>query len=400
MAADMLRITFPYLFFISLTAFASATLNAYQLFWAPAFAPVLLNLSLISCAIWLAPQLSVPVYALAWGVFFAGIAQLCFQLPFLFKRGLLPKPYWGWNDSGVQKILKLMLPVLFGVGVSQINLLLDTIIASFLRTGSIAWLYYSDRLLEFPLGVLAIALGTVILPNLSKQHASRNPQEFSATLDWGVRSVILVGLPAALSLFLLAFPMLTTFFQYRQFSLFDATMASHSLQAFALGLVAMMLIKILAPAYFARQDTKRPVRYGVMAMITNMVLNLILVFGFDLGHVGLALATSLSAWLNAGLLFIGLWRDRVFQPGPGWLLLLVRLLVALGLLTTFLLISLDYWHQWATWSWSVRVSRLLAICLAGSVLYLLSLWLLGMRVNQFKPASHYYQAYLKKEVSP
>src|SRR5690606_23736457 len=220
-----------------------------------AFTPVLLNLAMIGAALWLSPRLSVPVVALAWGVLIAGILQFFFQLPFLMKIGLLPRPRVDYRHEGVQRILKLMVPALFGVSVSQINLLLDTILASFLQTGSVSWLYYSDRLMELPLGVFGIAIATVILPSLSRKHAAQDTAAFSATLDWALRLIMLIGVPASVALILLSDPLLVTLFQYGEFSARDVEMSSLSLQAYSVGLMGFMLIKILAPGFYARQDT-------------------------------------------------------------------------------------------------------------------------------------------------
>ena len=387
LAVEMLRLTFPYLFFISLTAFAGGILNAHNRFAVPAFTPVLLNLSLIGCALWLVPHMAEgkEVIALAWGVLLAGIVQLTFQLPFLQRLHLLPKPVVAPKDEGVRRIGRLMLPALFGVSVSQINLLLDTLIASFLVSGSITWLYYSDRLMEFPLGMLGVALGTVILPNLSRNHAESSPQEFSNTMDWALRWVLLLGLPAAVGLFVLAGPMLTTLFQYKAFTGNDVAMAARSLMAYSFGLVGFILIKVLAPGFYARQDTKTPVRIAVIAMVTNMVLNIALVF--PLAHAGLALATTLSAYLNAFLLFRGLRREGVYQPRQGWRLLILRGAVACGVMAGLLLWgagSLELWLALDVWG---RIWRLLAWIGAGGAVYFATLLLLGVRLHHFRSAA-------------
>ena len=276
LATDMLRITFPYLFLISLTAFAGSILNSYGYFAIPAFTPVLLNLVLISSAIWLTPLFETPIIGLAWGVFIAGAVQLFFQFPFLLKMGLLPRPRFDYKHEGVKRIFVLMVPALFGVSVSQINLLLDTVLASFLQTGSVSWLYYSDRLAELPLGIFGIAIATVILPSLSRQHASQSKQDFSNTIDWALRIVLLMGVPAAVALIVLAEPLVTVLFYYGELTQNDVFMSAMSLRAYALGLLAFMLIKVLAPGYFSRQDMKTPVKIGIWAMTANMLFNLIL----------------------------------------------------------------------------------------------------------------------------
>ncbi len=378
----LLRITFPYLLFISLTALAGGVLNAYGRFAVPALTPVFLNLSLIGAAIWLAPMMSQPALALAWGVFLGGLVQLGFQLPFLRRLGLLPRPRFDLADAGVRRILKLMGPAIFGVSVSQVNLLLDTLIASFLVTGSVSWLYYSDRLVEFPLGVFSIALATVILPGLSREHARGAGHDFSHMLDWALRWVVVIATPAALALVLLAGPILTTLFQYGAFQAHDVEMARRSLMAYALGLLGFSFIKVLAPGFYARQDTRTPVRIGVVAMLTNMVLNLLLVF--PLAHAGLALATSLSAFVNAGLLLRILLRSGVYRPLPGWGILLLR--VGLAVLAMCLLL---YWGSPGLAAWQARDALGRAAWLglwigAGSATYLLCLPLLGLRPRHMR----------------
>jgi putative peptidoglycan lipid II flippase len=379
LAGDLLMITFPYLFFISLTALAGSILNSFGKFAVPAFTPVFLNLSLIGCAIWLSPQLEEPIKALAWGVFLGGVVQLLFQIPFLINLKQLPKPRWGWQDSGVQKILKLMLPAMFGVSVSQINLLLDTLLASFLVTGSISWLYYSDRLVEFPLGIVGIALATVILPSLSQKHATASKADFSHTIDWALRWVFIIGTPAAIGLIWLAEPLLLTLFQYGEFTPQDAHKASLSLMAYGLGLLPFIFIKVLAPAYFARQDTKTPVKIGIIAMVTNMVLNIILML--QLAHVGLALATALSAGLNASLLFVGLRKLGVYQPDRGWGGFFVKLVIAntsLILLLLWLTPASSAWVNEDVWQ---RFSSLFGLIIASALIYFASLALLGIKLK-------------------
>ena len=377
LASDMLRLTFPYIFFISLTALAGGILNTYGRFGVPAFTPVLLNLVLISCAIWLAPKMEEPITALAWGVLVAGVAQLLFQFPFLAKLRLLPRPRLGGKSEGVNKIKTLMLPAIFGSSVAQINLLFDTLIASFLVTGSVSWLYFSDRLVEFPLGIFGIALATVILPSLSQQHAAKSPEAFSKTLDWALRWVVVMGTPAMVGLFMLAGPMLTTLFQYDAFSEHDVEMAARSLMAYAIGLQGFILVKVLAPGFFARQDTRTPVKIGIIAMVANMVMNVILVF--PLAHAGLALATSLAAFLNAGLLYRILRREGVYTPESGWMKLLLQVLlanVAMAAVLGWGVSDLQVWFAWDGWQ---RTLQLLMWVVAGAVAYFAALFIVGVR---------------------
>lgn len=382
LASDMLRITFPYLLLISLTAFAGAILNSYDRFAVPAFTPVLLNLVMIGAAIFLSPLMDTPVMALAWGVFIAGAIQLFFQLPFLMRLGLMPRPKVDYRHEGVSRVLKLMAPALFGVSVSQINLLLDTVLASFLQTGSVSWLYYSDRLSELPLGVFGVAIGTVILPNLSRKHAAERPEHFAATVDWAIRAVLLIGVPAALALVLLAEPLIATLFHYGEVTDRDVIMSAQSLRAYSVGLLAFMLIKVLAPGFFARQDTRTPVKIGVIAMVANMVFNLALVF--PLAHAGLALATSLSAWLNAALLWRGLRREGAWKVQPRWVRFLAQLglaNVALGAVILLLNVPVETWFGL---SGLQRASKMGLLVACGVAAYFVVLALVGVRVRHFR----------------
>lgn len=389
LTVQMLRITFPYILFISLTALAGGILNSFGNFGVPAFTPVLLNISLIAAAIWFAPHLQQPVMALAWGVFIAGVAQLLFQLPYLQRLHLLPRPRLSGHDEGVRRIRKLMLPAIFGSSVAQINLLFDTLIASFLVTGSVSWLYYSDRLVEFPLGVFGIAVATVILPNLSREHAASSAEGFSHTLDWALRMVVIIGVPATLGLMMLSGPLLITLFQYGEFSGHDVRMASLSLMAYALGLLGFILVKVLAPGFYAQQNTRTPVRIAVIAMVTNMVLNIVFVvplslLGFEGPHAGLALATSVSSFINAALLYKRLRHQGIYQPRPGWSRLTSQVLLA-----TLLMAMLLWWGggntaQWMDWQCFERIWHLTLWVIAGVLVYFGVLWLTGLRLGDVK----------------
>jgi putative peptidoglycan lipid II flippase len=375
LAAEFLRITLPYLFFISLTAFAGAILNVYGKFALPALTPVWLNVLMIAAAIELSPRLDQPVTAMAWGVFGAGIVQLAFQLPALIRLGLLPRLKPAFADPGVRKVIGLMLPAMFSVSVTQINLLFDTLIASLLAAGSVSWLYYSDRLVEFPLGILGVAVSTVILPNLSKTHAAGDPAAFSAALDWGLRLVLLIGLPATMGLIILAEPLLSTLFQYEAFGAEDVHFAGLSLRAYAVGLLGFILIKVLAPAFTARLDIKTPVRFSVYAMIASLLLN---VLAIPLAHAGLALATSLGAAFNAMLLLVKLRRDRIYLPAEGWGLFLLRIVSATGVMSAVLYTQTDP-RIWISGGSGERALLLLAWIGTGLLLYAATLWLTGMR---------------------
>ncbi|KGE03740.1 murein biosynthesis integral membrane protein MurJ [Pseudohaliea rubra] len=388
LTADLIRVTFPYLLLISLTGLCGAVLNSYGRFAVPAVTPVFLNLSLIGAATVAAPGFAEPAFALAWGVFTAGVVQLLFQLPFLKRLELLPRPRWDTTHPGVRQILRLMVPALFGVSVSQVNLLLDTVLASFLPTGSVSWLYYSDRLAELPLGVFGIAIATVILPSLSADRAADRAERFTHTLDWAVRTVLLVAVPATVALLVLAEPILVTLFQYGELGPRDVAMASYSLRAYALGICAFMLIKVLAPGFYARQDMVTPVRIGIRAMVANMVLNVLFVVPLmvylDLGHVGLALATSVAAYLNAVLLWRGLRRENVYRFDPAWRVFLPRLLGATAAMLLLVLWLSPPVDAWAGWGWQRRALELAQLVVAGGGAYLAVLRLAGVRLRDLR----------------
>lgn len=393
LTAEMLRITFPYILFMSLTALSAGILNSYGRFAVPAFTPVLLNLSLIAAAIWLAPQMEVPIMALAWGVFIAGVAQLAFQIPFILKLGLLRWPRWGWKNSGVRRILKLMVPGIFGSSVMQINLLFDTLIASFLVSGSVTWLYLSDRMVELPLGIFGIALATVILPNLSQKHAAGDPKAFSQMLDWALRWVLVIALPAAVALAVLAGPILSTLFLYGDFRPLDVEMASISLLVYSSGLIGFILVKVLAPGYFARQDTKTPVKVGLIAMVSNMVMNVLFVvpmlqLGWTAPHAGLALATSISAFINAGLLYLGLRKAGVFSPQSGWMKLFFQSFLAVTVMGVLVFVVSGELSFWITATATQRILQLSWIIPLGAMSYFIVLWLTGVRFSQLRRPNH------------
>ncbi|MGF1765112.1 murein biosynthesis integral membrane protein MurJ [Aliivibrio kagoshimensis] len=385
LASLMLKITFPYLWFITFVALSGAILNTLGKFAVSSFTPVFLNISIIACATFIAPNLSQPEIGLAIGVFLGGLIQFLFQIPFLIKEKVFVRPKWGWRDPGVVKIRTLMIPALFGVSVSQINLLFDTFIASFLATGSISWLYYSDRLLEFPLGLFGIAIATVILPALSRKHVDSEPQEFAQTMDWGVRMVLLLGIPAMLGLMVLAKPMLMVLFMRGEFTPTDVHNASLSLLAYASGLLNFMLIKVLAPGYYARQDTKTPVKYGIIAMATNMVFNAI--FASMYGYVGLAMATALSALVNAGLLYRGLHRAEIYQFSKQTLLFVGKLVLAGIMLVVTLLWFLPSLDVWVGWSLLKRIEILVGMIGLGAGVYVISALLFGVRLHHLKVES-------------
>ena len=381
LATLLLRITFPYLLFISVTALFGSLLNTYGRFAIPALTPALLNVALIAAALYLAPSLDQPVVALAIGVFIGGVLQFSVQLVAVLRLGVLRRIRINFGHPGVGQILRLMGPAMFGVSIAQINLLIDTLIASFLETGSISWLYYADRLVEFPLGVFGIALATVVLPSLSREHANTQLGQFSATLDWALRLAFLIALPAAVALAVLAEPMLSTLFQYRAFEERDVVMAARSLVAYSTGLTAFILIKILAPGFYAKQDTRTPVRIGVIAMVTNVVLNIVLVF--PLAHAGLALATSLAACLNAALLLKALRANGSYNPSAGWGAFLLKVMTATIVMGVVITVLNDERAIWSVAEAMTRARMLTSLVVVGAATYFSIVYACGIRVRHF-----------------
>lgn len=389
LAALMLRFTFPYLFFVSLTAFAGGVLNTYGRFGVPAFTPVLLNVVLIAAAVWVAPLLKQPIMALAYAVFVAGVVQLLFQLPFLASIRSLPRPRWRPQHEGVRRAFRLMVPAIFGSSVAQVNVLLSGIIASLLPVGSISYLYYSDRLMEFPLGLFSIALATVTLPYLSRLWANDEAREFAETLEWSMKIAVLIAVPAAVGLIVLSAPLVVTLFYGGEFDAHSVEMTALALQAYAIGLVGFSFVKVLAPAFFAREDTRTPVRIGIAALVVNVLLGsttawYLTVQGFAGPHTALAAATSVAAVLNAVLLYRGLRRANVMRHGPGWGALLARVLLA----NTAMMIALGQVHRSTAWWLEAgtpdRVGWLSVSVAAGAGAYFIALLVLGLRPAQFR----------------
>lgn len=381
LTVDLLRIVFPYILFIALTACAGGILNTWSRFAVPAVTPVLLNLSFIGFALFAAPWFDPPVKALAWAVFCGGALQLLLQLPFLARIGMLPRLRVDFHDEGVRRVLRQMLPAVFGVSVGQVSLLINNIFASFLITGSVTWLYFADRLMEFPAGMLGVALGTVLLPSLSRRHAEQSAQAYSELLDWGLRLTLLLALPAAVALALLAVPLITTLFHYGAFTAIDVINTRHAVMAYAVGLVGLIAVKVLAPGFYARQDIRTPVKIAVVTLIATQLMNLL--FIWELRHAGLALAISLGACLNAGLLLRGLRRRAIYKPEPGWAVFLLKLALAVYVMGAVLWLLTGTETSWLTADALERVWRLALLVLAGSGVYFATLWILGFRLADF-----------------
>ena len=387
LSADLLRVTFPYILLISLSSFVGSVLNTYHKFSIPAFTPTFLNISFIVFSLWLAPYFDPPVMALAWAVFVGGLLQLVFQLPWLFKLGFLKMPKLNFRDAAVNRVMKQMAPAILGVSVAQISLVINTIFASFLQSGSVSWMYYADRLMELPTGVLGVALGTILLPTLSKHVANDNTAEFSNLLDWGLRLCMLLTLPAAVALAVLSFPLITTLFMYREFTLLDAQMTQGVLVAYSFGLIGLIMIKVLAPGFYARQDIRTPVKIAIFTLVVTQLMNL--AFIGPLKHVGLALAIGLGACLNAGLLYILLRKKGLYQPGKGWVAFLLKLTTALLIMGGGLWLAQDYLQlQWVEVRGWQRVLQLSGLIVLGVALYFGSLVALGFRPRHFKRSEH------------
>jgi putative peptidoglycan lipid II flippase len=381
LTVTLLRITFPYIIFISLVALAAGILNTHSKFSVPAFAPVLLNVAMIGAALWLAPYFDPPVLALGWGVALGGVLQLAWMLPHLLKIRMLPRPTRHFNDPGVKRILRLMAPATLGVSVAQISLLINTIFASFLASGSVSWLYYADRLMEFPAGMLGVALGTILLPSLAKHYADDNPGDYSKLLDWGLRLTLMLALPAAAALAVLAVPLITTLFHYGAFTATDVAMTQRALVAYSVGLVGLILVKVLAPGFYARQNIRTPVKVALFTLVATQVMNL--AFIIPLGHAGLALSIGLAACLNAGLLLHLLKKQQIYQPQPGWTGYFLRVLLAAALMAAMLIYSMGDAQWWLAAGFLDRMIRLALLVGGGIVLYFAALGLMGFRPRQF-----------------
>ena len=380
---ELLRITFPYIFFISLVSMAGGVLNTYNKFGIPAFTPVWLNVAMIAAVLFFAEHFAEPIKVLAWAVFVGGFLQLMFQIPFLKQIGLLPRFEMKRDDEGVWRILKLMGPAVLGVSVAQISLIINTIFASFLATGSVSWLYYADRLMEFPTGVLGVALGTILLPSLSKAYAGSDDSEYSQLLDWGLRLTFILAAPAAVALAVLATPLVATLFHYGKFTAIDVAMTQQALIAYSIGLLGLILVKILAPGFYARQNIKTPVKIAIFTLVATQLMNLIFIFGLHLNHAALALAIGLGACINASLLFYHLRKAHIYNPQAGWLIFLMKLLLALGVMTAVLYFAMGDANEWLNFSLMKRLIYLSALVTLGGLSYFASLFVLGFRPKDY-----------------
>ncbi len=387
LTVQLLRITFPYIFFISLVSLAGGVLNTYGNFSVPAFTPVWLNVAFIVGVLFVAPYFAdstgSSVKVLAWAVFVGGILQMLYQIPYLLKIGLVPRISWNLHDEGVWRILKLMGPAVFGVSIAQISLLINTIFASFLVSGSVSWLYYADRLMEFPTGVLGVALGTILLPSLSKSVADKNNNEYSKLLDWGLRLTFILALPAAVALAVLSTPLVAGLFKYGAFTAHDVEMTRLALIAYSLGLLGLILVKVLAPAFYSRQNIKTPVKIAIFTLAATQLMNLLFVKFFHLNHAGLALSIGLGACVNAGLLYYHLRRVDIYKPQSGWIVFMVKLVTAVIVMAISLHFAAGSDSLWLSYKLLPKMLHLVGLLVLGSGVYFATLWLMGIRVKDF-----------------
>lgn len=381
LATTMLRITFPYIFLISLASLAGAVLNTWNRFSVPAFVPTFLNLSMIGFTLFATPYFDPPALALAVSVVVGGIFQLLYQLPHLKKIGMLVLPKISFKDSGVCRVLKQMGPAIFGVSVGQISLIINTIFASFLISGSVSWMYYADRLMEFPAGVLGVALGTILLPSLARCFAKGDCDQYSELLDWGLRLCFLLALPSTVALGVISKPLISSLFEYGQFTHNDTLMTQHALIAYSIGLIGLILIKVLAPAFYSRQDIKTPVKIAIISLILTQGMNL--AFIGPLKHAGLSLSIGLAACFNAGLLFYQLRKKGFYTPLAGWRLFLTRIIIAVILMSAVLWAGAELLPDWSTGSMLIRISRLFLLVSVGIMVYFGSLMAMGFKIKQF-----------------
>ncbi len=381
LAATLLKITFPYILFISLASLVGSILNTWGIFSITAFTPTILNICWIAAILFFRHYFTQPIMAVAWGIFVGGVLQLLFQLPFLKKIGMLTLPRLNFHDKAVRRVLRLMVPAIFAMSISQISIIINTIFASFLPSGSISWMVFADRIMEFPTGVLGVALGTILLPNLSKHASDKNVAAFSKTLDWGVRLSLLLALPAAVGLALIAKQLTMTLFMHGKFTMFDALMTERALIAYSIGLLGLILVKVFAPGFYANQNIMTPVKIAIFALICTQIMNIIFIGPFK--HAGLALAISLGACINAGNLCYKLIKKGIYQPQKGWQVFLIKLIIANIIMAVLLKLSLMFLPLNFTGLTSIRIISLLILLLIAAISYFLSLYLLGFRLSDF-----------------
>ena len=383
----MTRIMFPYILFMSMVALAGGILNTWREFRIPAITPVLLNVSFIIASLFVAPYLSQPVLALAGAVFIGGLLQLAIQIPALKKIGMLPRISFNivgvFSDAGVQRIIRQMIPAVFAVSVAQVSLMINTNIASRLVHGSVSWISYADRLMEFPNALLGIALGTILLPSLSKAHANNDDKEYSSLMDWGLRLTVLLAMPASILLMTLAVPFTATLFNYGKFNAVDVNMTAYAVIAYGVGLIGLIVVRILAPGFYAKQDIRTPVKIAVFVLILTQLMNLFFVPIF--AHAGLALSIGIGACGNAAILFYMLRKKGIYQPEKGWKIFFLKLAVALVLLAVISIWSASYFDWIGMQAHPLyRMGALAIVMIVCGVVYFGALLLLGFRIRHFR----------------
>ena len=371
LTANLLKVTFPYIFLISIASLAGGILNTWNRFSVPAFAPTLLNVSMIGFALFAAPYFDPPIMALAWAVLAGGVLQIAYQLPHLKKIGMLVLPRVSFRNSGVWRVMKLMGPAILGVSVSQISLIINTIFASFLVSGSVSWMYYADRLMELPSGVLGVALGTILLPSLAKSFSKGDATEYRKLMDWGLRLCFLLALPCAVALAILAEALTVSLFQYKNFTAFDALMTQQALIAYCVGLMGMIVIKVLAPGFYSRQNIKTPVKIAIATLILTQLMNLAFIGPFK--HAGLALSIGIAACFNASLLY--------------WQLRKQNILIAMLFMAAVLVGMMYLMPEWSQGNMLMRMLRLMGVVIAGAGAYFAALYALGFRLRDFAQRS-------------
>ncbi|WP_225639271.1 murein biosynthesis integral membrane protein MurJ [Candidatus Profftia sp. (ex Adelges kitamiensis)] len=381
LTCSMLRITFPYILLISLSALVSAILTTWNYFSVPSLTPAFLNISIIFFTLFFTSYFNPPIIALAWAVTLGGVLQLVYQLPSLKKIDMLVLPRFNISNAGVCRVIRVMGPAIIGVSISQISLMINTIFASFLVSGSVSWIYYADRLMEFPSGVLGVSLGTILLSSLSKTISVGYFKESSYLIDWGLRLCFILALPSSIALGLLSKPLITVLFQYRQFTSFDTKMTQNALIAYAIGLMGLILVKVLAPAFYSYQNIKTPVKIAILTLILTQFMNLVFICPFK--HAGLALSIGLAAYFNAILLYWQLRKQKMYIPQPGWSIFIIKIVVAVMIMTVAITGLMWLMPEWDSGVILIRVLRLIGIILAGASSYLGTLAFLGFRINSF-----------------
>jgi putative peptidoglycan lipid II flippase len=383
LTAEMIRIVFPYILFVSLVSLAGGVLNVFRRFAIPAFTPVMLNLSIIGAAIFLARWFDPPIIALAWGVAIGGLAQLLLQIRPLLAIGMLPRPRLDFRDEGVRRVLKAMGPAVIGVSAAQISGLINTQLAALLGDGRISWITYADRLMEFPSALLGVALGTVLLPSLAQHHSDADHAQYSALLDWGLRLAVLLALPAAVALAILALPLVSTLYQYGKFTVDDALQTRAALLGYSVGLPALVFVKILAPGFYARQVMGTPVKIAFVTVLITQTLAVIFAWPLGLEHAGLTLATSVGACFNAALLLRLLLRNGYYHPQPGWRRFFVKVIVAVAMLAAAIAVATGPAAAWLAAGVGWKVGRLGLVIAGGAIVYFGALYALGFRLADF-----------------